>query len=188
MNPNESQPQGDYRKTMAAPIDPQLALKLTDLSEELEGLIKIWSGYTPETYVNPKDEQVYLRYIYKPDERVLNQKGITSLAKTLKTLVNKNTFISDLSEDEKMNIIKQTMQAINKELAMNFDEFGLDVKQHRTLIIDVMNFIHMAVNRPLEGGEKEFYKGVMHEESDVSNKPRGGIIGKLLPTGLGGRG
>ena len=90
--------------------------------------------------------------------RILNDHGVQEVMKVLSMYLNRNTILSDYSEEE----IRYKVYDFGKELSdlffMKYEDFGLttiELRQHYPMIIrQIVDIIHSAYKRAYHAGER----------------------------------
>lgn len=99
-----------------------------------------------------------------------NERGISSLMTDAKTIINQNTIMSNLSEEEISKIIISLSDTIINKLSMNWKEFEVAKSDLDTVHNAIIVPAFMALKRAMREGEKRFLKtSVRAVESYTSN-------------------
>lgn len=102
-----------------------------------------------------KDEQ---------NEPMLNERGISWLTLIMKPIVSPSAMQSNISREEAYHIGEDTCFKILEGLYLNQKNFQMKTISYNTIMTMVINIIHFAVTRPIEGEERR----LMHESRQVS--------------------
>ena len=118
---------------------------------------------------------------FKPEgaEPMLNEAGITWLFAVLRPIVDKYAMQGNISREEAYHIGQTTCQKILEDLYLHQRKFGMRTIYYNTIMNMVINIVHFAVTRPIDGKERQ----AMHESTQVSRF----YTGPETP-GQGGRG
>lgn len=125
-------------------------------------------------------------------DRVLNEKGIRYIIGEIRSIANKNTYLSNIEEADRNRIYAIIVSAINTitdNLLFNHVEYELDARNLDSIIEKCANMIEFAVRRPLLAGERRFLKDT-HTSSEVVNRQEGGgggPIGGIMSIFRGGK-
>ena len=130
---------------------------------------------TPVTQTMPdgtKYETVQTKWT-KVSDALMNELGIQSVSSTLYSFLNRNVFLTNLSEHRGMNLARDILLAVNEELFLNRKKYDLLSTNFNSVVTKVETLCISAIQRPFEQGEKKFWKGTSQEiiQKLESNKP-----------------
>lgn len=115
-----------------------------------------------------------------------SESGIQELSSHVLVLVNKNTFISNLTEQQVVRMTTDSMDVINGLMLDKGDDWKLAPEHRRVILNQLGNMIELALRRAKDAGERKYYSTVQSfffGEGD-NRKPSGAgrlpIIGGLL--------
>lgn len=126
-------------------------LELNDILERAEHILR---GDTP------KYEQGNVIWIPNkhPEDNPLNEKGINEIIKRLVMYINRNTILSDYSNDEINIKMYDFGREINNLIFMRSEDFGMitdDKKKSYPMIVrEIIDMVHSSYKRALDGAEK----------------------------------
>lgn len=85
-----------------------------------------------------------------------NDYGAKAISSTIRTLIGKNSFLSDLREDEIMMICRNVLHTINNLIEDRHNEYGVDAKDIETIIMTVIGEpLFISLKRAEEGRERD---------------------------------
>lgn len=126
-------------------------LELNDILERAEHILK---GDVPVF----KDGHIIWDVNPFPDENPLNKKGVGEVMKVLAMYVNRNTILSDYSNEEINFKVFDVGRAINNLVFMRYEDFGMDTeekkKNYEIIVREMVDIVHSAYKRALDGAEK----------------------------------
>jgi len=85
---------------------------------------------------------------------VLNENGINYIIGKLRSITNKNTYMSSLTERQAYRIAESTCHAIELTLFLQGKNFELDPQNFATIMDTIRNTAELALSRPIEGEER----------------------------------
>lgn len=114
----------------------------------------------------------------KVGEPLLNEAGIRYVMSEFKAFANKNTFLSNISEEDVFRICKFTSFAFINALFYNYKKFALRPEHYEALVEKFNNFIEFAARRPVDEGERKAVTQTVNETRVVTDvQPSQGIGG-----------
>jgi hypothetical protein len=126
-------------------------LELNDILERAEHILR---GDIPK-FVNG---QVVWNKNPNPELNALNSTGVNEIMKILAMYVNRNTILSDYTNDEINVKVYDFGRAVNNLIFMRSDEFGMDTreknKNYEIIVRELVDIVHSAYKRALDGAEK----------------------------------
>jgi len=126
-------------------------LELNDILERAEHILR---GDIPMF----KNGHVIWQKIKNPKTNTLNEQGVQETMKILSLYVNRNTILSDYTNDEIRFKVYDFGREINNLYFMRYEEFGLDTEEKRKsypiIIREMVDIVHSAYKRALLGGER----------------------------------
>lgn len=145
-------------------------LELNDILEQaehtLKGDIVIFENGKKEWRDNPK-----------PDENSLNLHGVRLCMKLLSLYVNRNTILSDYTEDEVRYKVLDFGKRFNDLIFLKYELMGMDNedkrKEYASLVGAMVDIVHSAYARAKDGMERESYRKMI----SVSQASNGGMMG-----------
>lgn len=118
---------------------------------------------------NPTDE----KYEEKQTS-FLNEDGRTAIATIIKSVVNTNTILSNLTEKEISKIIIDIGDEITMLLIMGHEDFDVDKRNLVTIVSLCCRMCYLSLKRCLNQGERIFLKTAIrsHETNIVRHQPQ----------------
>lgn len=102
-------------------------------------------------------------------EPLLNEKGIAGVKIILKSILNPNTFLSNLETEQDMFRTGYFMATnILHTIMLNRNEWGVDVKNMQLLMSIIENYIDFAIRRAFKEGDRKFAENTMKTTRSVS--------------------
>ena len=140
-----------------------------DLNEDLERVDHLLRGHTLKhneegdlVWMNPEDNT------FKP----FNEFGVDMLMKVISFYLNRNTILSNYSEQMINWKIKDLGDEIADLIFMEYDAMGMDTpekkKQYPMIVRELIDTVHSAYLRALGGGERESLRTARHVSQNVS--------------------
>ena len=126
-------------------------LELNDILEKAEHILrgdipKFDSGHLIWT-TNPT-----------PSNNTLNEVGVREIMQRLAMYINRNTILSDFTQEEIDVKSLDFGKALNNLIFMKYEEFGIDsddkMKNYPMIVLEVSDMVHAALKRALNGGER----------------------------------
>ena len=126
-------------------------LELNDILERAEHILR---GDIPSF----KDGQIVWDKNPNPKDNPLNEVGVQEVMKVLAMYVNRNTILSDYTNQEINIKVYDFGRDVNNLIFMRADEFGMDntekKKNYPILVRELVDIVHSVYKRALEGAEK----------------------------------
>lgn len=126
-------------------------LELNDILERAEHILR---GDVPSF----KEGNIVWDKPPHPEKNPLNETGVQEIMKILAMYVNRNTILSDYSNDEINIKVYDFGRAVNNLIFMRYDEFGMDdeekKKNYEIIVRELVDIVHSAYKRALDGAEK----------------------------------
>lgn len=126
-------------------------LELNDILERAEHILR---GDIP-TFDR---QQIVWKPNPHPENNTLNDVGVQECMKILAMYVNRNTILSDYSNDEIKLKVFDFSRALNNLIFMRDYEYGLDTEEKRKnyemLVNELKDIVHSSYKRALDGAEK----------------------------------
>lgn len=180
--PEQSQLPVTNTTSYSKPLDADFSKWLEQFNEELLLLEHDLRG----DYVAQEANQMVWK---ASNHRLMNERGIRHVTGYLRSIANKNTYVSNLqNEDAVMRIALSATQTLTKTLFLNSDAFDLDINYFDDIIERCANICELALRRPMFAGEREFLgntEGSVRSVSTPTQQPGllGGIGGLFRPGG-----
>ena len=93
-----------------------------------------------------------------PANNTLNDVGVREIMQRLAMYINRNTILSDFTQEEIDVKSLDFGKALNNLIFMKYEEFGIDnedkMKDYPMLVLEVSDMVHAALKRALNGGER----------------------------------
>lgn len=147
---------------MVSPMDEASLVKETRPEKVIDKIEHILKG---EEY-NEKEETWEKKY-----DPLINNVGIRSIMIDVKAVVNQNTILSNLRDDEIRNIIISLGDTVIMKLMMRREEFEVDYAELSSIVYLVCNMSYMALKRGYFEGERKFLKTTTQEKIGIMQYP-----------------
>lgn len=126
-------------------------LELNDILERAEHILR---GDIP----NVVDGHIIWQTNPRPQDNPLNNIGVNEVMKILAMYVNRNTILSDYTNDEINFKVYDFGREVNNLIFMRDEDFGLDSEEKRKsypiIVREIVDIVHSAYKRALDGAEK----------------------------------
>jgi hypothetical protein len=126
-------------------------LELNDILERAEHILR---GDIP-TF---RDGHIVWERNPNPENNPLNNVGVQEVMKVLAMYINRNTILSDYTNEEINFKVFDFGRAINNLIFMRDHEFGMDTdekrKNYEMLVTELKDIVHSSYKRALDGAEK----------------------------------
>ena len=107
----------------------------------------------------------------------LNNKGIQAITVVMYSMLNRNTYLSNMEVQKAMDLSRQLLLSINKKLFLstcyNRNEYDLRPDNYELILSQLTNILVSAILRPVDEGERKFYSKVTQEVRQVIDSSRG---------------
>lgn len=158
------------------PLDGDVTKWIEQFNEELIYLEHDFKGeYLDQSGDTPKWVGV--------NNAVLNDKGIRYIIGEIRSIANKNTFLSNLEERDRervYDILVSILNTITDNLLYNHRTYDLDYRNFDSIVEKCANILEFAIRRPLLAGERRFLKDTSTEHRIVNTGPVGQAAGGLM--------
>ena len=149
-------------------------LELNDILEKAEHVLK-------GDIVEFKGGQTIWSANPFPDTNTLNEFGVQLIMKCLSMYVNRNTILSDYTDEEIRYKVLDFGKTLNNLVFMKYEEMGLDTedkrKEYPMLVREMVDIVHSAYARARDGGERESYRKMISVQQSNQNQMQGGMTG-----------
>jgi len=158
---------------------------MLDSSDVIEEMCLRLQGY--ELTPSPKGDKLIATQITFERGKVYPRQAVSWMRTELRRIMNKNTFLSNISEEDEMYREANSFSTNFKEtLWVKWKDLDITVEQFVELCHIYDDFLSMAIRRPLRAGDKGFLKETTSETTSkiqemTQTKKDGGLLG-----GLGG--
>ena len=130
-------------------------LELNDILEQaehtLKGDIVVFENGRKEWKANPE-----------PKQNTLNDRGVKICMKLLGLYINRNTILSDYTEEEIRYKVLDFGKRFNDLIFLKYEEMGMDDenkrKEYASLVGSMVDIVHSAYARAKDGQERESYR------------------------------
>lgn len=149
-------------------------LELNDILERAEHILR---GDIPKFV----DGQIIWENNPHPESNTLNETGVQECMKILAMYVNRNTILSDYTNDEIKEKVFDFGRAVNNLIFMRDIEFGMDTQEKRKnyemLVSELKDIVHSSYKRALDGAEKRSLREMItvSQSTATSSQLGGGI-------------
>lgn len=107
-----------------------------------------------------------------PDNNPLNNVGVQEVMKILSMYINRNTILSDYSNEEINFKVYDFGRAVNNLIFMRDSEYGMDTdekrKNYEMLVTELKDIVHSAYKRALDGAEKRSLREMINVSQATS--------------------
>lgn len=149
-------------------------IELNDILERAEHILR-------GDIVVFKDGQLIWEKNPEPEKNPLNENGVQAIIKLLSMYINRNTILSDYTQTEINYKVLDFGKRLNDFVFMKYEEIGLDTedkrKEYPTLVGELVDLVHSAYKRALEGGERRS----LREMINISQSNAMGQQGMMMP-------
>jgi hypothetical protein len=150
-------------------------LELNDILERAEHILK---GDVP-TF---EENQVIWKPNPFPEDNPMNIVGVQEIMKILAMYVNRNTILSDYSNEEINIKVYDFGREVNNLIFMRYDDFGMNneekKKNYPILVREIVDIVHSAYKRALDGAEKRSLREMINVSQNTSTSAQ------LNPNGM----
>lgn len=112
-----------------------------------------------------------------PENNTLNKNGVQICMKILSMYVNRNTILSDYTEEEVRYKVLDFGKRLNNLIFKKYEEMGMNTedkrKEYDTIVGSMTDIVHSAYARAKDGRERESYRKMI----SVSQASSGGMMG-----------
>lgn len=130
------------------------ALKYQLNSQRLINKIKQDLGM--KKVLKEEDDEKWYEWELNEEKALLNREGINNLLALARSVIDKNTNLSEYKNKEIMRIMTHIHHTLRKNLVRNWHKYDISDNTIATEIMEIItNPIMSAYNRALEGSEKE---------------------------------
>jgi len=149
----------------------QWQLELDNILERIDHLLR---GHTLEfdqqgnlIWKEPKD----------PNQAIMNEYGVQEILRILSLYLNRNTILSNYDEETIQDKVYDFAMELSDLIYMKYEDFGLDSEEKRKLypmiVREIVDVIHSAYLRALNGGERQSLREARHVSQNISppNQP-----------------
>ena len=110
------------------------------------------------------------------DRPQLNDRGIRSVISIVRPIISKNTFLSNINEDDVFRVCKSTQRKAARLLFKNAEKFEIQTGHHETIQEIINNYVEFAVRRAMDQGEREFLSKSTQESRIIQpSQQQGGL-------------
>ncbi len=141
--------------------------KLAQIEHDLKGELPYWD----------KDKVVWKEV---KGRRMLNDAGVNKIVFLIKGFYSKEVITANIDKDEAHKMTRHTMLMLKDTIALNAEEWGLDVSIYSDLILYLDNEIYLALTRVKEGGINKIIKPTLRRIETYTpggDKKAGGFLG-----------
>lgn len=114
----------------------------------------------------------------------MNAEGIRAVVSIVRNVCNKNTFISDITEERLNTIMRSTANELNVDFFNNWRRYELKLSNYEIEIEKIINILELSLRRALNGGERKFLTNTGHTTRILQQQdkpPQGGnFLGGLM--------
>lgn len=127
------------------------------------------------------------------EQELLNEKGAQEVEKIIRNYLNKNLLLSDFTQDQITERIKQFAHRLRRFLYLNYEEFGLTTyykqKHFEMLVMNIVDMVEASYMRARDGGERQSLTTIRQiiQSENVDNKPMMPMMAGQQRSGFFGR-
>lgn len=157
------------------PIYPQAQQEVIDMDLVTKTNPKVLTDEIEHKLKGEVYDAQHEKWIKKPYSRpFMNEEGIWRIMSIITSMINQNTILSNLTENEIRNLILQLGEEVIDLLAMKHKEFEVD-KGDLTPIVDmVTRMAYIALKRGFNEGERKFLKTTVRSSEIIRASPNSG--------------
>jgi hypothetical protein len=150
-------------------------LELNDILERAEHILR---GDIPKF----QDGHITWHENPHPENNPLNDVGVQEIMKVLSMYINRNTILSDYTNEEINFKVYDFGRAVNNLIFMRDFEFGMNTEEKRKnyemLVTELKDIVHSAYKRALMGAEKRSLREMINvTQATNTNTQMGGGFG-----------
>jgi hypothetical protein len=142
-------------------------LELNDILERAEHILR---GDIPKF----EDGHIIWKENPHPENNPLNDVGVQEIMKILAMYINRNTILSDYSNEEINFKVYDFGRAVNNLIFMRDFEFGMDTEEKRKnyemLVTELKDIVHSSYKRALDGAEKRSLREMINVSQQTSTQ------------------
>jgi hypothetical protein len=142
-------------------------LELNDILERAEHILR---GDIPKF----EDGHIVWKENPHPENNPLNDVGVQEIMKILAMYINRNTILSDYSNEEINFKVYDFGRAVNNLIFMRDFEFGMDTQEKRKnyemLVTELKDIVHSSYKRALDGAEKRSLREMINVSQATSTQ------------------
>lgn len=112
------------------------------------------------------------------EQELLNEKGAQEIEKIIRNYLNKNLLLSDFTQEQINERLKDFAHRLRRFIYLNYEEFGLTTyykqKHFEMLVMNIVDMVEAAYLRAKDGGERQSLttiRSIIQQES-FDNKPQ----------------
>lgn len=140
-------------------------LELNDILERAEHILR---GDVPKF----RDGHIVWDESETPEDNPFNDRGVLEIMKALAMYINRNTILSDYTNEEISIKVFDFGRAINNLIFMRDHEFGMDTEEKRKnyeiIVTELKDIVHSAYKRALDGAEKRSLREMINVSQQTS--------------------
>lgn len=144
---------------------------VADMNEVIELLEHDLLG---ETY-NPTKQ----KWENQTNSQLMNKKGAHWVSGEVRTRVNKNTFISNLTDAVIHDRINSLMRVANQHLFFHAKDYNLNPEAIPLISLRLADIVEMALYRAKNGGERDYYGSTNYNVSNTNITDQPGILSSV---------
>lgn len=156
-------------------------LEARDIVEQIEHHLKGEFLVDKEITIDDKLE-IIQEWTADPAAAVMNDQGVKSVVSLVQILVNKVTFLSNLDDDEIIDVCRDMHLAIARDVYNNWNDYGIN-KQPGPIINEIMTLVFVGFKRAMGAGERTSLYALENINRNIHEGGSGGgwnipLIGK----------
>lgn len=150
-------------------------LELNDILERAEHVLR-------GDIITFKDEKLIWEKNPNSQENTLNDFGVQLIMKTISTYINRNTILSDYTNQEINFKVFDFGRELNNLIFMKYEVMGMDNEEKRKeypmLVREMVDIVHSAYKRALMGGERRSLREMISvsQSHQTAGYGTGGVV------------
>lgn len=146
---------GDEKVSYPAPLknDAAFATWSQQVDEVLEKIMHRWRGERERVNRDGTTEWI------TPEDAnpLMNDAGIDYVISQIHPIVNKNTFLSNVTDtNEAYKIVRIKGMSVAEALLLNREKYNIKLENFKDICLSIVCFYLLALKRPVREGERKF--------------------------------
>lgn len=102
--------------------------------------------------------------VHKYGEPLLNEAGINSVVSQIRAIINRNTIMTDLDENEIRSLYGFLAETLAKDLMINRVKYGIKTREARSTVYYIaLSMSYICLKRGHDGGERRFWRNTQQD-------------------------
>ena len=174
-DPRMTAQQSSFGSTMGSDDLVKWQLELNDILERAEHILR---GDKPHF----ENGNVIWKKNDFPEDDILNEHGVELIMKIISNYINRNTILSDYTEEEVRYKVLDFGKELNNLIFMKYEEMGMDTedkrKEYPMLVRQIVDLVHSSYARAKDGGERRSLREMI--QISQSQNYQGGMSGEQI--------